>query len=463
MKKYFFLILIGGLSYHLITSLFSTDYKLIVDTIFIDAILIGVFLVALLRIDYAFFVSLLLLPVFFLLQNLSIISQVYQSQASLSFSFYAIDPRVIGFSLITLFSGLILWKKRASLKTVPNVKTFFLVLGYFCLSVLWSQGDDKYIQLSFYFVLFSLFLTTNILVQNIKSFYRLVSFLIALSLPAILLSYYQIFGGIFYEYSDLDIKRVSGPFDSPNLLGNFLLITIASAIILLFHFQKQKIKKYTWLLLSYLFLAVPIFFMTFSRSAWLGFIIFLGIFSLQKKKLIIVGIFLTLLLIPLLLAFEPTKNRIEGFTNHTMFDSMYARENIWYLSKRKFLEKPFFGYGAGSFPEVINDAKESANGTENPHNDLVFFSVENGLLGVILYLVLIFGFYYQIIKTHLKIKSGKNSDNNSYLIISWGVIAILVAMTVISTVESYYEGNFIHLFTWSLLAGWLAVNNKQLR
>ena len=463
MKKYFFLILIGGLSYHLIISLFSTDYKLIMDTIFIDAILIGVFLVALLKIDYAFFVSLLLLPVFFLLQNLSIISQVYQSQASLSFSFYAIDPRVIGFSLITLFSGLILWKKRASLKTVPNVKTIFLVLGYFCLSVLWSQGDDKYIQLSFYFVLFSLFLTTNILVQNIKSFYRLVSFLIALSLPAILLSYYQIFGGIFYEYSDLDIKRVSGPFDSPNLLGSFLLITIASAIILLFHFQKQKIKKYTWLLLSYLFLAVPIFFMTFSRSAWLGFIIFLGIFSLQKKKLIIVGIFLTLLLIPLLLAFEPTKNRIEGFTNHTMFDSMYARENIWYLSGRKFIEKPFFGYGAGSFPKVINDAKESANGTENPHNDLVFFSVENGLLGVILYLVLIFGFYYQIIKTHLKIKSGKNSDNNSYLIISWGAIAILVAMTVISTVESYYEGNFIHLFTWSLLAGWLAVNNKQLR
>ncbi len=463
MKKYFFLILIGGLSYHLIISLFSTDYKLIMDTIFIDAILIGVFLVALLKIDYAFFVSLLLLPVFFLLQNLSIISQVYQSQASLSFSFYAIDPRVIGFSLITLFSGLILWKKRASLKTVPNVKTIFLVLGYFCLSVLWSQGDDKYIQLSFYFVLFSLFLTTNILVQNIKSFYRLVSFLIALSLPAILLPYYQIFGGIFYEYSDLDIKRVSGPFDSPNLLGSFLLITIASAIILLFHFQKQKIKKYTWLLLSYLFLAVPIFFMTFSRSAWLGFIIFLGIFSLQKKKLIIVGIFLTLLLIPLLLAFEPTKNRIEGFTNHTMFDSMYARENIWYLSRRKFLEKPFFGYGAGSFPKVINDAKESANGTENPHNDLVFFSVENGLLGVILYLVLIFGFYYQIIKTHLKIKSGKNSDNNSYLIISWGAIAILVAMTVISTVESYYEGNFIHLFTWSLLAGWLAVNNKQLR
>ncbi len=461
MKKYFFLILIGGLSYHLIISLFSTDYKLIMDTIFIDAILIGVFLVALLKIDYAFFVSLLLLPVFFLLQNLSIISQVYQSQASLSFSFYAIDPRVIGFSLITLFSGLILWKKRASLKTVPNVKTIFLVLGYFCLSVLWSQGDDKYIQLSFYFVLFSLFLTTNILVQNIKSFYRLVSFLIALSLPAILLPYYQIFGGIFYEYSDLDIKRVSGPFDSPNLLGSFLLITIASAIILLFHFQKQKIKKYTWLLLSYLFLAVPIFFMTFSRSAWLGFIIFLGIFSLQKKKLIIVGIFLTLLLIPLLLAFEPTKNRIEGFTNHTMFDSMYARENIWYLSGRKFLEKPFFGYGAGSFPEVINDAKESANGTENPHNDLVFFWVENGLLGVILYLVLIFGFYYQIIKTHLKIKSGKNSDKNSYLIISWGAIALFASLTVISTVESYYEGNFIHLFTWSLLAGWLAVNNKN--
>ncbi len=457
------MILIGGLSYHLITSLFSTDYKMIMDTILIDAILIGIFLVALIKIDYSFFMSLLLLPVFFLLQNLSVISQVYQSQTNLSFSFYAIDPRIIGFSLIILFSGLILWQEKAKLKTTTGAKILFLTLGYFCLSVLWSQGDDKYIQLSFYLVLLFLFLTTYTLVKNIKSLYRLVTFIITLSLPAVLLSYYQIFGGIFYEYSDLDIKRVSGPFDSPNLLGSFLLITIASAIILLFHFQKQNIKKYTWLLLSYLFLTMPIFIMTFSRSAWLGFIIFLGIFSLQKKRLIIVGIFLTLLLIPLLLAFEPTKNRIEGFTNHTMFDSMYARENIWYLSKRKFLEKPFFGYGAGSFPEVINDAKESANGTENPHNDLVFFAVETGLLGVILYLVLIFNFYFQIIKTHLKIKSGKNPDKDSHLIISWGAIALLVSLTVISTVESYYEGNFIHLFTWSLLAGWLAVNNKQLQ
>ena len=144
-----------------------------------------------------------------------------------------------------------------------------------------------------------------------------------------------------------------------------------------------------------------------------------------------------------------------------MFDSMYARENIWYLSRRKFLEKPFFGYGAGSFPKIINDAKESANGTENPHNDLVFFSVENGLLGVVLYLVLIFSFYYQIIKTHLQITSSRSPNKASYLIISWGAIALLVSLTIISTVESYYEGNFIHLFTWSLLAGWLAVNDKN--
>jgi len=358
----------GALGSHLIYSLFTTDPKLILDTVLIDLILMGVFLLALIKINYAFFASLLLLPFFFFLENLTVISQVYQSQTSLGFSFYAIDPRIIGFTLTTFFALLLIQQKRKSFKKIFNqsyfLKIVLLTISYFLLTTFWSIDDlNKYVQLSFYILLVSLFLLTYLSIKNIKSLYHLGFFVIALSLPAILLSYYQIFGGIFYEYADLDLKRVSGPFDSPNLLGSFLLIGLALSLILLFHFYKRNIHHYNSWLISYLVITVPIFIMTFSRSAWLGLIIFLGIFSLQKKRFVLIGMLIFILLLPGLLMFEPTRTRIDGFSEHTMFDSMYARKNIWHLSSRKFLEHPFFGSGAGSFSEVINDAKESANGT----------------------------------------------------------------------------------------------------
>jgi O-antigen polymerase len=378
----------------------------------------------------------------------------------LNFSFYAIDPRIIGFLLTSLFALLILWGKKTQLSSVFLNKVLLLAIGYLSLSAFWSVGNDKYVQISFYLLLFSLFLLIQTNLKKLKDFYKLVFFLISLSLPAILISYYQIFSGLFYEYADVDIHRVSGPFDSPNLLGSLLLLTSSLSLILFLYFKKIKEKKYNLFLLTYLFLSLPIFITTFSRSAWLGLVIFLGIFSLQKRKLFIIIILLFSILLSTMLTLEPTRERLAGFSEHTMFDSMYARKDIWRMSYKKFLAKPFLGYGAGSFATVINDAKESHNGTENPHNDLVFFSLEGGLMGLIAYLIIVLSFYYYTLRYHYQLHKLSKKQSGifpSIFIISWGILALLIAFSMISIVESYYEANFLHLFTWSLLAGWLTI------
>ncbi len=464
--NYFFLFLVFLFLGHLIYTFFNVDITLQWATIFIDIVFAALFSVAIFKFDYAFLGSLLLLPVFFLLENVAIINQVYNSQSLSGLSFYAVDPRVIGFSSAIFFAVIFILTKRPSLlKKIPLLKVIPVAIFFLCLSAFWSVGgQEKYVQVSFYILLAILYFTTYFSVKGISSFYRLIIFFIILSIPAILMAYFQIFGGLFFEYADMDIKRVSGPFNSPNLLGSFLLVSIALATVVLVS-RIKKYRKDKWYLISYLFFAMPIFFLTFSRSAWIGIVVFLAIFSLQSKRFVVGALLSFVLLLSMMLMFESTRERVNGFSERTMFDSVYARTNIWRMSYKKFLEKPVLGHGAGSFSEVINDAKESAGGTDNPHNDIVFFLVEGGVVGVISFLSIIVAFYFYLIKFHIGIRKQQQDENikgKQLPIVSLGVISLFVAMTVVSMVESYYEGNFLHLFLWSLLGGWFALAQKEM-
>lgn len=466
--NYFFLLCVVFFLTHLIYTFFTTDLNLQMASIFIDIIFASLFLLAIFKFDYAFFTSLLLLPLFFLLENVSIISQIYHSQSLSGLSFYSIDPRVIGFSIAILFSALFLFKKKLiKFSNAPLSTIIPLAISFLCLSAFWSVGQqEKFVQVSFYILLSTLYFTAYFSIKDKLSFYRLIVFLIALSIPAILMAYFQIFGGLFFEYTDINIRRVSGPFNSPNLLGSFLLVTSALATILLLVFKTVDYRKYNKYIIFYLIATLPIFFLTFSRSAWIGVVVFLTIFSLQSKRFIISATLAFILLLSAMFMFEATRERISGFSERTMFDSVYARTNIWRMSHKKFLEKPFFGYGAGSFSEVINDAKESAGGTDNPHNDIVFFAVEGGVAGVAEFLGIIGGFYLYLIKFHLRIKKSllttQIGKRDKLYILSLGIIALFIAITVVSIVESYYEGNFLYLFVWALLGGWFALVQKEL-
>jgi O-antigen ligase len=451
---------------HLVYTFFNGDITLQLASIFIDIVFAALFLVAIFKFDYAFFGSLLLLPVFFLLENISIINQIYNSQSLSGLSFYAVDPRVIGFSSVIFFAVIFIFKKKPRLfKKTPLIRVIPVAILLLCLSAFWSVGgQEKYVQVSFYILLAILYFTTYFSIKGVSSFYRLIIFFIVLSIPAVSMAYFQIFGGLFFEYADMDIKRVSGPFNSPNLLGSFLLVSIALAIVVLVS-KIKKNREHKWYLISYLFFAMPIFFLTFSRSAWIGIVVFLAIFSLQSKRFVVGALLSFTLLLSMMLMFESTRERVNGFSERTMFDSVYARTNIWRMSYKKFLEKPVLGHGAGSFSEVINDAKESAGGTDNPHNDVVFFAVEGGIVGVISFLSIIGTFYFYLIKFHINIKKqqqNKKVKEDYLLVVSLGVISLFVAMTVVSMVESYYEGNFLHLFLWSLLGGWFALAQKEM-
>lgn len=442
---------------------FSLDIKEQWPLIFVILTLAGLFFLAAFNLRIAFLISLILLPGFFALDNLAIISRTYDISFEQNSYFSLMDTRLLGF-LITLILALIfLIKKRPHFFSAPLSKVMTLFVSFICLSAFWSIGQQtKFIQLAFFLLLALLYFIAYFSVKNLKSFYSIIGFIIFISVPSLLMAYYQLLGGWLYEYSDLDIKRITGPFEKPNQFGSLLLITSALSITLLIALKERMPRFYKNILWLYLIFTAPIFILTFSRSAWIGLVVFFLIFASQKKQLLFTTAIFGILALIGMLSFDVTNERIQGIFQRNMFDSMYAREEVWRLSFEKLKQKPFLGYGAGSFSEVIRDAKESGSGTDNPHNDLVFFSIEIGIIGAIGFIWLTIGFYYYLIKSHLKIKQ-KTALKNGYLqIISLGIIALMVTISTISVVESYYEGNFLYLIFWPLLGSWLATANYKL-
>ncbi|HHX58827.1 MAG TPA: O-antigen ligase family protein [Candidatus Moranbacteria bacterium] len=446
------------------TMAFSLDLKEQWPLIMVFLTLAGLFLLAAFNLQLAFLISLILLPGFFALDNLTIISKTYDISFEQNSYFSLVDIRLLGFLITLILAILFLVKKRPDFFSAPLSRVMTSFVTFICISAFWSIGQEtKFIQVSFFLLLALLYFIAYFSVKNLKSFYYLIGFIAFISIPALLMAYYQLLGGWLYEYSDLDIKRITGPFEKPNQFGSLLLITSALSIILLTALKEKMTRFYKNSLWLYLFFAFPIFILTFSRSAWIGLVVFLLIFASQKKQLLFTTLVVGFIALIGMLSVDVTNERIRGIFQRSMFDSVYAREEVWQLSFAKFKQAPLIGYGAGSFTEVIRDAKESGGGTDNPHNDLVFFSVETGIIGVIGFIWLTLGFYYYLIKSHLLIRKQKTASENGFLqIISLGMIALMVTISTISFVESYYEGNFLYLIFWPLIGNWLAAANYQI-
>ena len=82
----------------------------------------------------------------------------------------------------------------------------------------------------------------------------------------------------------------------------------------------------------------------------------------------------------------------------TKSNSISTRYNLAKYSIDKIKEKPFFGYGTGSFVEEFSTLGDHAVATlqsqhKTPHNNFLFVFFELGIIGLI---VLILIFYYQI-------------------------------------------------------------------
>ncbi len=288
---------------------------------------------------------------------------------------------------------------------------FSTLLGAFFGFLSLSSGLLYVFKYMEYFLVFFLF------INNLQDKDQINRFIIAAFIVAIFTALYaiiQIPQGI----------RVSAPFEGgvggePNTLGGYLLLIVSIAIGLLMNVKNQSVKRYLVALI--VLLSVP-FFYTFSRSSYIAVIpLFLSMFFLTDKKVIVSLLLITFLLVSPFIIPKEIKERVTGtFVPEYGFSgtetiggidfdpSTSARITSFKRAVSEWSKRPLFGWGVTGIGLI----------------DSMYFRTlaETGLLGLSAFFYLIYKILLFLYSTY------KEARDNLLKGLSFGMLLATMAL-----------------------------------
>ncbi len=329
------------------------------------------------------------------------------------------------------------------------------------------QGLDSYI---FYFLFFIL------LLSNIKTIKQIRRIIIAAVLSSFLVSLYglaQMAGFDFKDWTEpaFITGRATSTLGQPNFLASYLLLVIPLTIYLIIRTSKFLI-RFLWIIV-FLFQILSLFF-TYSRGGWIGLIlgitltglIYLWITKknvlsfLKNKKLIKFSLLILFLLVVyttcLLCRSDFFRYRIKS-----SFDfkggSVAARINFWQAGWQAFKKNPILGYGPETQGEVFvgyykKDWAIHGNVNVYPnraHNLFFDILLTSGLVGLILYLALLY-LFYKLILANIKNKQRAGLSVAVFLAVTGYLISLMFNFSIVAT----------NVYFWLFLAIVILIHNN---
>lgn len=300
-----------------------------------------------------------------------------------------------------------------------------------------------------YFVVIQL-LRTEKGARNLCIFFVLVCFALALH------GVYQYIVGAEMPAGWVDSKeqgvrtRVYSILGSPNVFGS--LMTLAAPVAVSFIFSMRKIQsKVLFVFISATIMASLLF--TFSRGAWIGFMIAVFVYVLIKDKRFFIPIILGAVL---LIAFVPSvANRITYMLSPEYIESSLRGGRLvrWITGIDIVSVNPFLGVGHGHFGGAVamNHGMSyivGINVVKTFYMDNYFLktAVETGLLGLSAFVVLIYQIIVNSIRT-IRITSDKAVKE-----LETGIFAGLVGVICHNFVENIFEVPMMTSCFWLLAA-----------
>lgn len=363
--------------------------------------------------------------------------------------------------VLVLISGISIYyflKKKNYLfyKDFLLIYSLFFILIIFTNSIFKTQDFETLIKsfanLKYVFLTFAVFFTlSKISDKSFKLFIYLNSILIIFISFDILYQYnfnQNIFGfspGMCTKNENC--VRFSGIFGS-ELIGGTYLAQIGLLIFLLLKNNSHKSKKFYEIFsnISIMFLFIIIF-LTGERNAFLIFVITIFFsYLLNKKilKLILPGLIFLLLFLLVFQNSYSVKVRYLNFMNHITPLSnetslkIKIKNTPWFYHYQAafelFLEKPVLGHGYKSFRIKCQETKIDKKLVKNkkkykgyracsshPHNYMMEFLSENGILGFLLYSGLIILIILRILKI-IRV----SEDQNKFIALSLGSLLLAI-------------------------------------
>ena len=326
-----------------------------------------------------------------------------------------------------------------------------ILLSYFGFKVYLKNKNQKYLFIKI-FIAGSLPVLLSCILQKFFSIYG---------------PFKTLFGSIVWFNKSLIITDIdfmgglTGLFSNPNYLGTWLAMLIPFLIAAFKEENKNSLKKIFLFFLN--FISIYFAFLTNSRNAFIGIIItFFLMFNIKKNikaYLLFGGFALFTIFLPVFLDtinqnfMEVTKyNLIKKFIIEEPFFSS-PRFLIWKDTFLIILEKPFLGWGAGTYYEIT--------ASKAPDLSVFIFNASNHTHNIILELAYNFGIPTSLIITFTSVKLlfiafkkvfiSHQSSQNSPLNKAWIAGIIIFSFSHLSDI-TYYDGK-ISLLICILFAG----------
>ena len=292
-------------------------------------------------------------------------------------------------------------------KTNAWVLMFALVIGI-CAVTSISLEESRNIALLMIAFVLSYFVVINT-IENKKQFkFILYVFSIAAVITAFYGLYQYMFGDLYSQawldkemFEDIKM-RVYSTFENPNVYGEYLILAIPIIVGLLWT-EKGIFKKLFWLgSLGVTMLALAL---TFSRGCWLGIILAIGLLAIMiDRRFILLGI-VALLFLPFVLP-ESIINRFLSIGNMGDSSTSY-RVYIWMGTLAMLADYWFSGIGLGitSFNTIYPIYSYNNISAPHSHNLYLQLVVEFGIVGLIVFLGMLYNFYKETIISICKKKN----------------------------------------------------------
>ena len=270
--------------------------------------------------------------------------------------------------------------------------------------------------------------------------------------------YQYLFAGTYASSSFVDKEmfqdittRVSGTFENPNVMGEYLLLVIPLAITYFFN-QKGWFKKIIAIGIVGV-MAISLAF-TYSRGCYLGLVACVGVFLLLINLKFILLFLAGIVSLPFVLP-QSIMNRFTSIGN-TGDSSTSYRISIWKGALdmiKDYWYRPI-GQGTVAFNSIYPLYSYSGVGAEHTHNLFLQLLIETGIFGFVAFIGLIFKFY-QYLCSGLKISNDKKLSINMIAFVS-GMTGFIVQ----SLFDNTWYNNRIILIFWTFIG--LAVATRNL-
>ncbi len=290
-----------------------------------------------------------------------------------------------------------------------------------CSPLAFNYFNKKFIQVIIIYILITYLIREP---HQVKKFFNVYIFCIGFIVIYCLLGYHGLLGidKLIERDRELNIQRLRyvGSMDDPNGFALFLVSSLPLSIT--FMLKSKYIKKLVYGLIF--FLTLYAIRLTYSRGGFLALFGVTILYGLTSKRKWLITI-LSLLLIG---AFLITSNadyraRIisinKAAEGEQIDDSSLHRLILWRTGINMFKAHPFTGVGMGQFePNVYNYIPDNVilKRAQVAHNSFITVLAEAGILGFILYLLIIIVAMKTLLKSY-EIK-GKNSVSMDLAIFS---------------------------------------------